>query len=405
MADQKNPQNANVTDPNHQVSQDNKWQWVFGGSVDAFETIAQQGIHQPDEQKNQQEGLNSPHTNEPIDPFLQSWNEHSHPKEENVDVPDPFLIDEPRDDLSTETKIDDSVDESTDNNTHKEANGDAEKIDSVQEKEVLDAQADRSQETMKQSEDPVVEKDSDSDLTDLDPTIQEESIEDEPVLHKKDQHDSIDEDENEVEEVDEDVVRDTIRKPLLDEDDKENAVDDKDTEEWMEDKNEVEEETVTEEHENEPVKDQSPLQEKFHTLLALIEQTISIYAKMHNDSFSLVWADNDISFVEYTFEQSAYSITIHKNALDKKTHENEEHILVFTLDRDQEDSLHVVVDDTLLFNEKKIVDNQSAQVQILDKLSKFLFLVGQEKKSLEKAYEEQKEKESQKEKTQTFRNF
>jgi hypothetical protein len=91
--------------------------------------------------------------------------------------------------------------------------------------------------------------------------------------------------------------------------------------------------------------------------------------------------------------------------LDKKTNENEEHILVFTLDGDEEVSLHVVVDNTLLFDEKDIADDKSAQIQIMDKLSKFLFLVGQEKKSLDKAYEEYKEKKSKKEKVQAFRNF
>ena len=65
----------------------------------------------------------------------------------------------------------------------------------------------------------------------------------------------------------------------------------------------------------------------------------------------------------------------------------------------------MLLDDTLLFNEKDIVDDKTAQVQIMDKLSKFLFLMGQEKKSLDKEYEEYKEKKSKKEKVQTFRNF
>jgi len=411
MADQKNPQNTNLTDPNKDSSQSQKPQWVFGWNVDAFDAIAQQWLHQPDEKKDRLEKPLSSHSGEPIDPFLQSWADNAQPKEENVDIPDPFLVDEEeildtskndtknnepeveqeekniKPEKDWENRIDSSVNEDvSDNSPQKEEKNNDTTTDTMIQEDIANVTNDsENKDQDKQTEKEGTQPSQDNDLQD---SYKEENKA--PSVPMKDIQDHSSENKN--------VTSGDSREQDMDQDIQED-------EELKNTKEDIDEPTVTEEHEEEPVKDKSALQEKFQTLLALTKETLDIHTKINEGSLSLVWSDNDISFVEYTFEQSENTITIHKNSLDKKTNENEEHILSFALDGDEEVFLHVIVDDTLLFNEKDIVDDKTAQVQIMDKLSKFLFLMGQEKKSLDKEYEEYKEKKSKKEKVQTFRNF
>ena len=99
-------------------------------------------------------------------------------------------------------------------------------------------------------------------------------------------------------------------------------------------------------------------------------------------------------------------VTITKMETDKEADEETSHELSFYLN-EQGTALNVNLDEVLLFDE--LVDLQSdlkKKMQVIDKLNKFIFLLSEESRKLEKEIKEREAEEQEIKKLQdVFRNF
>jgi hypothetical protein len=90
----------------------------------------------------------------------------------------------------------------------------------------------------------------------------------------------------------------------------------------------------------------------------------------------------------YKLFPNGNKILIEKTELNKETETTETHSLIFDL---PDDSLQILIDDELLYDEYADLQNDTnKKMQVSEKLNKFIFLVTQEYKKIAK---EKKEKE------------
>lgn len=151
----------------------------------------------------------------------------------------------------------------------------------------------------------------------------------------------------------------------------------------------------------------SDLCKKFMELEQLCKQ-IEEWKKT-NEGFSLVWADNDTLHVLYTFmlgDPDFPMVVVTKTETDKTDDEETTHELNFYLNEDGT-SLNVNLDEELLFEEAvDLVDDVNKKMQVMDKLNKFIFLVSEESKKIEKEIKVKQAEQEEKRKLQdVFRNF
>ena len=131
--------------------------------------------------------------------------------------------------------------------------------------------------------------------------------------------------------------------------------------------------------------------------------------KKTDEGFQLVWADNDTLQILYTFvlgDPEFPMVSVTKVETDKTTEEETTHELSFYLN-EAGTSLNVNLDDELLFDEDvDLKDDIKKKMQVMEKLNKFIFLVTEESKKLEKELKEKEAEEQEKRKLQDiFRNF
>lgn len=156
---------------------------------------------------------------------------------------------------------------------------------------------------------------------------------------------------------------------------------------------------------------QTDVQKKFGELFFTTKRIHAIKEKLwqKEEAFDILWADNDKLFVSYRFvldETNDPTLVITKIEQDKTTEEETTNELRFMFNEEQS-SLEVMVNDTLLFDEiQDFTEDQKKKMQVSEKLNKFLFLATEEQKKLEKEIQIKEEEEREKRKLQDiFRNF
>ncbi len=162
--------------------------------------------------------------------------------------------------------------------------------------------------------------------------------------------------------------------------------------------------------ENEPVEvntDTSDLGKKFLELSQLCRQ-IQEWKKT-DEGFELVWADNDKIQILYKFllgDPEYPMVSVTKVETDKTDEEETTHELNFYLN-ESGTSLNVNLDEELLFEEEvDLADDVKKRMQVMEKLNKFIFLVTEESKKIEKEIKAKEAEQEEKRKLQdVFRNF
>jgi hypothetical protein len=156
---------------------------------------------------------------------------------------------------------------------------------------------------------------------------------------------------------------------------------------------------------------QTDVQKKFGELFFTVKKIYEAKGTLwtHEENFNILWADNDKVFISYKFlldETSEPLLFISKIEQDKETDEEIANELRFAFN-EENSSLEVMINDTLLFDEiKDFTEDPKTKMQVVDKLNKFIFLASEELRKLEKEIKEKIEEKMQLKKLQEiFRNF
>jgi len=157
---------------------------------------------------------------------------------------------------------------------------------------------------------------------------------------------------------------------------------------------------------------QTDVQKKFGELFFTSKKIYETKEKLWTggeDTFDILWADNDKIFISYRFlldETNEPMLFITKIEQEKETEEETVNELRFTFN-EETSSLEVMINDTLLFDEiQDFTADQKKKMQVVDKLNKFTFLASEELRKLEKEIKAKEEAEQERKKLQEiFRNF
>lgn len=157
---------------------------------------------------------------------------------------------------------------------------------------------------------------------------------------------------------------------------------------------------------------QTDVQKKFGELFFTTKKIYETKEKLWTggeETFDILWADNDKVFISYRFlldETNEPMLFITKIEQDKETEEETVNELRFTFN-EETSSLEVMVNDTLLFDEiQDFTQDQKKKMQVADKLNKFIFLASEELRKIEKEIKAREEAELERKKLQEiFRNF
>lgn len=156
---------------------------------------------------------------------------------------------------------------------------------------------------------------------------------------------------------------------------------------------------------------QTDVQKKFGELFFTTKKIYELKDKIWNseETFDILWADNDKIFISYRFlldETDDPMIFITKIEQEKETEEETVNELRFTFN-EENSSIEVMINDTLLFDEHKdFTEDPKKKMQVIDKLNKFIFLTSEELRKVEKEIKDKEEMERERRKLQeVFRNF
>ncbi len=170
-------------------------------------------------------------------------------------------------------------------------------------------------------------------------------------------------------------------------------------EEKEEEVQEAEEEKEEEKIEINPLK--TDLQNKFDELIRNTKAVYGLLDKKADEWFDLIWWNDDRIKTTYKISMMEDNhVEIQKEEFNKVDETNLTHTLDFILNKE---SLSVNVDDELLYDEvNDLQENPNKKMQVMEKLNKFIFLVSEEYKKVEK---EKWEKEKRNKMKWVFRNF
>lgn len=117
-------------------------------------------------------------------------------------------------------------------------------------------------------------------------------------------------------------------------------------------------------------------------------------------------ADNDTVSITYQFSLLDNAVLVKKVETEKATGEELINDLGFVNDEERA-SRQVILDDVLLFDElEHLQDDLKKKMQVTEKLNKFIFLLTEQQKKLEKDAKEREEAEQERKRLQDiFRNF
>lgn len=173
-------------------------------------------------------------------------------------------------------------------------------------------------------------------------------------------------------------------------------------EEKKEEENKNIDDTVVEESkEKEPEK--SDLKSKFYDLLSLAKKVYEMKELKKEGSFDVVGMKTENQEINYSIYLWYNLISFDKK--EKKWDKIDSHNLSFVI-KDEKIGLEVLIDKEVLFSEQKdLIVDESKKAQVIEKMSKFSFLIEQEIKIIEKNKKEQEEKEKRRWLKGIFRNF
>jgi len=228
----------------------------------------------------------------------------------------------------------------------------------------------------------------------------------EKILEKTPTVEDIKQEEDQADEEDEESEKETTGESQeWDEEDEEEDVEE---EEQESDEEDIDSEIQAEKEEGtqretkiEVDDDKSDLQKRFYELLREVNSVCELVEKdPANDWFDLVWWNDDRQKTIYKIFAEEDLIHIERTETNKQDESTVEHSLDFDL---PEKSLLVYIDDDLLYDESRdLVENQNKKLQVMEKLNKFIFLVTEEYKKIEK---QKKDKNKENEMKWIFRNF
>lgn len=185
---------------------------------------------------------------------------------------------------------------------------------------------------------------------------------------------------------------------------KENIKEDEiETEEQKEEQDEIEKEKeawTQREISVEVDEDKSDLQKKFYEIIRETKNVHELVKKDLSEGFDLLGGNDDRQKTTYKIFVWDEFVNIEKTEFNKSDESEEIHSLNFELENN---SLKINIDDETLYDElEDLLDNPSKKMQVSEKLNKFIFLVNEEYKKIEK---DKKQKEKRNIIKWIFRNF
>jgi len=174
-------------------------------------------------------------------------------------------------------------------------------------------------------------------------------------------------------------------------------------EESEEEKSEIEEEKeewTQREISVEIDEDKSDLQKKFYELIRETKNVHELVKKDLSEGFDVLGGNDDRQKTTYKIFVWDEFANIEKTEFTKSNESEETHSLNFTLENN---SLKINIDNEMLYDElEDLLDNPSKKMQVSEKLNKFIFLITEEYKKIEK---DKKQKEKRNIIKWIFRNF
>ncbi len=157
---------------------------------------------------------------------------------------------------------------------------------------------------------------------------------------------------------------------------------------------------------------QTDVQKKFGELFFTAKKIYKLKAKLgiaEEETFDILGADNDKVFISYRFlldETNEPMLFITKIEQNKDTEEETTNELRFIFNEETL-SVEIMVNDTLIFDEiRDLTEDPKKKMQVTEKLNKFIFLVSEESRKLEKEIQAREEAERERRRLQDiFRNF
>ena len=167
------------------------------------------------------------------------------------------------------------------------------------------------------------------------------------------------------------------------------------------------------EMESEPKSELSDLMKKYEELFAMGKRILKLENKIWKEeklAFEILGNNTEKSMITYEIsplrdEHERATLTLIKTEKDFVRNEESQHALTFS-SQETEKNLLITVDNQLLYEEEKDLQDPVKAMQVSDKINKFSFLFEQRLKELEEEWEKIKaEKERIKPFRDIFRNF
>lgn len=167
------------------------------------------------------------------------------------------------------------------------------------------------------------------------------------------------------------------------------------------------------EMESEPKRELSDLMKKYEELFAMGKRILKLENKISKEEksvFEILGNNTEKSMITYEIfplrdEHERATLTLIKTEKDFVRNEESQHTLTFS-SQETEKNLLITVDNQLLYEEEKDLQDPVKAMQVSDKINKFSFLFEQRLKELEEEWEKIKaEKERIKPFRDIFRNF
>ncbi len=167
------------------------------------------------------------------------------------------------------------------------------------------------------------------------------------------------------------------------------------------------------EMESEPKRELSDLMKKYEELFAMGKRILKLENKISKEEksvFEILGNNTEKSMITYEIsplrdEHERATLTLIKTEKDFVRNEESQHTLTFS-SQEREKNLLITVDNQLLYEEEKDLQDPVKAMQVSDKINKFSFLFEQRLKELEEEWEKIKaEKERIKPFRDIFRNF
>ncbi|HRX63655.1 MAG TPA: hypothetical protein P5060_00960 [Candidatus Absconditabacterales bacterium] len=217
-----------------------------------------------------------------------------------------------------------------------------------------------------------------------------ENKEDDEVETKEEKEDEEEIKEDKIEEVEE-LKEDVINQEL---DQQEEKVEEENDEDEDDDEDEIEED-IEEDNEEE-----DKITKKFDELYTKAVDLSTLLKKENESGFDLLGGNDDRTKTTYKVSANNDNVKIEKIELDKESQKTQKNTLELSISNS---FLHVKVNGEMLYSQlEDLNDNEKKTRQVIEKINKFIFLIDEEYKKIEK---EKGEREKRGKMKGIFRNF